>query len=61
MLQIDNTNKLSTEQMMDAISNGVRQAIWDVMTNNTDMPCADFYDAIKNGVTAAHENIAMDS
>jgi hypothetical protein len=40
--------------MMDAISEGVRRAIWQIATNGTQMPCADFYASITEGVEKAH-------
>lgn len=40
---------LSRDDMMEAISEGVRRAIWEIANNATDAPCADFYDAIKAG------------
>lgn len=45
--------KLSNKDMMTAVSDGVRAAVWDIATNATDMPCADFYEAIKGGVSLA--------
>jgi len=36
-----------------AVSQGVSDAIWRVATNATDMPCADFYDFIKQGIVEA--------
>lgn len=38
------------ELLYDAIRKGVADAIWRMATNATDMPCADFYDMIKEGV-----------
>ena len=40
------------ELMFEAIRQGVADAIWRVATNATDAPCKDFYDTIKEGVTA---------
>jgi hypothetical protein len=40
---------LPHELVCDAIRKGVAEAIWRVATNATDMPCTDFYEAIKDG------------
>ena len=44
--------KLSRADMMESVRQGVADAIWRIATNGTDMPSADFYDAIKEGVAA---------
>lgn len=41
-----------------AFSEGVAAAIWRAMNNATDAPCADFYDAITNGVAKGIEEAA---
>lgn len=38
------------ELLYDAVRQGVRDAIWQIATNATDMPCSDFYETIKQGV-----------
>lgn len=38
---------------------GVADGIFRIATNATDMPCADFYDAIKEGVRDAVIRIAF--
>jgi hypothetical protein len=37
------------ELLFDAVRQGVRDAMWKLMTNATQMPCADFYEAIQEG------------
>ena len=37
------------ELLFDAVRRGVSDAMWQLMTNATGMPCADFYQAIENG------------
>lgn len=37
------------ELLCDAIRKGVADAVWRIATNASDMPCADFYQAIKEG------------
>ena len=41
---------VTKEEFLEAIRRGVRDAIWDIATNATSMPCADFYEHIKEGV-----------
>lgn len=50
---------LDRDDLFRAITEGVRQAIWQIATNNTDAPCADFYAAILGGVREGIENTAM--
>ena len=38
---------------MEAVRQGVYDAVWAIATNATDAPCSDFYDMIKNGVKEA--------
>jgi len=52
--------RLTEEQIMDAISEGVRRAIWGIATNATGMPCHDFYAHIKDGVREAMSGGAPD-
>jgi hypothetical protein len=48
--------QLSKDRLYEAIREGVGDAIFRIATNNTDMPCADFYEAIKQGVAEALKN-----
>lgn len=41
---------IRTDQFMEAIRSGVSDGIWRIATNATQMPCADFYEMIKEGV-----------
>jgi hypothetical protein len=41
------------ELFYEAIREGVRDAIWQQATSATQMPCADFYAALSDGVEAA--------
>jgi hypothetical protein len=54
MSQKDDAMKLppgiTTEQFLEAVRQGVYDAVWQMITNNTDMPCADFYDTVKEAV-----------
>jgi hypothetical protein len=50
--------KLTKEDMKDAITKGVYHAFWQMITNATDAPCADFYDFVKDGVEKAMSNLA---
>lgn len=41
-----------------AISDGVHSAMWRMITNATQMPCADFYEAVTNGIAKGIEEAA---
>ena len=43
-------HNVTTEQFLEAVRQGVYDAVWQMITNNTDMPCADFYDTVKEAV-----------
>ena len=43
---------LSKRELLDAIREGVFDAMWAVATNRTMAPCTDFYDSIQDGVEA---------
>jgi len=45
--------RLDKEEVLEAVTEGARKAIWDVATYATDMPCSDFYASIKGGVEDA--------
>jgi len=47
--------QVSKQELLDAISEGVRAAMWDMITNATMAPCADFFDAVQDGVAAGIE------
>jgi hypothetical protein len=47
------TPTLTKQELQEAITEGVYRAFWDMITNATDMPCADFYAAVQNGVKEA--------
>ena len=37
----------------EAIRQGTKEAMWQMITNATDAPCADFYDSIKSAANSA--------
>jgi len=48
--------KLSRDDMMEAVSEGIRRGIWDVATNQdprTDLPNELLFDAVRQGVRDA--------
>ena len=45
------------ELLYNAIRQGTKDAIWAVATNATDMPCSDFYQTIKEGVSEAMQQL----
>lgn len=46
--------------LLEAIRQGVKDAIWSIANNATDMPCADFYESIKQGVRDAMKQIHIE-
>ncbi len=58
--------RLAFEDLMDpgrdsgfkCIQDGVERAMWQLMTNATSAPCADFYASIKEGTEAALVRVA---
>jgi len=45
-------------RLQRAITNGIENAMWRMMTNATQMPCADFYEAVTNGIAKGIEEAA---
>ena len=39
---------VTAEQFLRAVRDGVSDAMWQMMTNATDMPCHDFYEMVKS-------------
>jgi maltose-binding protein MalE len=52
------TPTLSKEELKEAISEGVYQAFWQMITHATGMPCHDFYDAVGDAVERAMREAA---
>jgi len=50
---------LNPDKIYEAISTGVERAMWQMITNNTDMPCADFYDTIQKAAKEAFEEVTI--
>jgi hypothetical protein len=50
---------VSKEELLGAIREGVRDALWRMITNATDMPCHDFYDTVKEGAAAGIKESAQ--
>ena len=50
-VQLDRaTAESDMNELLDAIRAGVHDAVWAMITNATMAPCADFYDAVQEGV-----------
>ena len=47
------------EPFFKAIRQGTQDSIWQIATNATSAPCADFYDMIKQGVKEGTENLTV--
>jgi len=41
---------IDDDRFYEAIRDGVADAMWRMMTNATDAPCADFYEHVKQGI-----------
>jgi hypothetical protein len=52
---------LDEDKIYQAISDGVQAGIFKIATNNSSMPCADFYDSIQKGVEVALENFTPET
>ncbi len=52
---------LDPDKIYHAIGQGVHDAIWDMITNATQMPCADFYDTIKEAAREAFSQMDFPS
>ncbi len=61
MLHIDDTSNLDPERIYEAIRSGVYDAIWQMITNNTDMPCADFFGTIKEAAKEALGDLTQET
>jgi hypothetical protein len=46
-MELKIAENLDPERIYQSIEEGVYRAMWQMITNATDMPCADFYDSIK--------------
>jgi hypothetical protein len=53
MSKINNYPELNPEKIYEAIRQGTYDAIWQMINNATDAPCADFFDSIKEGARLA--------
>jgi len=53
--------KLEADKVYAAISEGVSDAMWRMMTNATSAPCEDFYASIEKGTKEALEKVAMNT
>lgn len=53
--------KLDPEKVYEAISKGVENAMWQMITNATSAPCQDFYATIEKAAKEAFEKVAIDS
>lgn len=48
-----NIPKITKDELLESIAQGVRMAVFDVATNATSMPSSDFYEAIRQGTQDA--------
>jgi hypothetical protein len=52
--------RVKKAELLDAIREGVRAAMWDMITNATSMPCADFYATLEEGIAIGIERGILD-
>jgi hypothetical protein len=50
--------KISKQELLEAIRAGVSDAMWRMVTNATDAPGADFYDAVKQGIAEGIKSVS---
>ena len=50
---------MSKQELLNAIRDGVADAMWRMITNATDMPCADFYDSVKDGIAEGIQRLDL--
>ena len=49
---------VTKQELLDAVRNGVSDAMWQTITNATSMPCHDFFDTVKQGFAEGMESAA---
>lgn len=54
------TGDIIREPFLNAIREGVQNAMWQLFTNATDAPCQDFFHHIKSGVKEGIESLDLD-
>jgi hypothetical protein len=53
MRQTNVLHQLAKDEILEAIRAGVRDAFWQMITNNTQTPADDFYERVKNAIADA--------
>ena len=49
--------RLTEQQLMEAITEGIRLGFMDMVRNGTDAPCADFYAAVQDGIEKGMDGV----
>jgi hypothetical protein len=49
--------RLTEQQLMEAITEGIRLGFMDMVRNGTDAPCSDFYAAVQDGIKKGMEGV----
>jgi hypothetical protein len=52
---------ISKQELLNAIRGGVHDAVRRMITNATDIPCAVFYDTLKEGVAMGIEELGAET
>jgi hypothetical protein len=51
---------MEDDRFYHAVREGVADAMWRMITNATDMPCADFFEMVRKGVAEGFKRAAAD-
>ncbi len=52
---------VTKKELLEAISDGVSDAMWRMIRNGTDMPCSDFFNTIGDAVKEAVVEVARET
>jgi len=56
----ENKLPIEVDDIKEAIYRGVYDAMWQMITGATDMPCHDFYDTIKDAIKESIEKLNVE-
>ena len=56
-MRFKNNEQISKDEFLQAVSEGVENAIWSMITNATTCPCIDFYETIQKAAESAFSKL----
>lgn len=56
-MKFKNNERISKDEFLQAVSEGVENAIWAMITNATSCPCTDFYETIQKAAENAFSKL----